>query len=101
MSLAKASIIYELEKILRKVRRGITNIREPLSRIGAEIIVSPSIVGAKIEEAILRSADRFAEKINSVQKSIEESLVMSSLYIGFLMTMTIIVATVILYVIGY
>lgn len=101
MSLAKASIIYELEKILRKIRRGITDIKEPLTRIGAELVVSPSIIGAKVEEAILCFANSLAQKVNNVQKNIEESLAMSSLYIGFLMTMAIIVATVILYVAGY
>jgi len=101
VSFTRASIVYELEKLLKKVRKGFVNIKSPVVRFGANAIVLPSRIGQKIEDSIIYFANALAKKANEVQRSIEESLAMSSLYIGFLLTMAIILATVLFYVAGY
>ncbi len=101
MSYARASIVYGLEKILKKIRKGLADVKEPMTRIGAKLLASPMVLGERFEDSILRFADALARKVNEAQRSIEESLAMSSLYIGFLLTMAIVLATVIMYVAGY
>ncbi|MCD6301737.1 MAG: hypothetical protein J7L82_06690 [Staphylothermus sp.] len=101
MSFTRATIVYELERLLKRIRKGFVNVKNPIVRFGANVIVLPSKVGQKIEDSIIYFANIIAEKVNEVQKSIEESLAMSSLYIGFLLTMAMILATVLFYVAGY
>jgi len=101
MSYARASIVYELEKILKKIRKGLADVKEPVTRIGAKLLVLPMVMGERFENYILEFADMLARKVNEAQRSIEESLTMSSLYIGFLLTTAIVLATVILYVARY
>ena len=90
-----------LEKLLKKVRKGFVNIKSPLVRFGTRAIAFPSKMGERIEDSIIYFANALARKANEIQRSIEESLAMSSLYIGFLLTMAIILATVLFYVAGY
>ncbi len=101
MSFVRASIVYELEKLSGKIRKGFINIKSLVTGFSLKAIVLPSTIGRKIEDSIIYYAKVLAGKVNDVQKSIEESLAMSSLYIGFLLTMAIILATVLFYVAGY
>ncbi len=101
MSFARASIAYELDNLLEKIRKWYTDIERLIVKIGANIIVLPSKIGRKVEDAIICFANILAKTVNDIQKSIEESLAMSSLYIGFLLTMAMILATVLFYVAGY
>jgi len=101
MSYARASIVYGIDKLLEKIKKGVAKLKGPLGRIAATIVVAPVVIGQRTENAIIRFSNSLAQKINEAQRSLEESLTMASLYIGFLMTTAIVLATVVLYVAGH
>ncbi len=100
MSYTRASSIFSIEKALEKIRRGIRRMKPSVMNILASIFVTSTNVGEKTERKIISLSKRLASKINTIQKSIEESLILSSLYIGFLLTVSIVVLTVLLYAAG-
>jgi len=101
MSYARASIVYGIDKLLEKIKKGVAKLKGPLGRIAATIVVAPVVIGQRTENAFIRFSNSLAQKINEAQRSLEESLTMASLYIGFLMTTAIVLATVVLYVAGH
>ncbi len=101
MSYTRASILYGIDKLLEKIKKGVAKLKGPIGRIAATIVITPIILGQKTENAIISFSNKLARKINEAQRSLEESLTMASLYIGFLMTTAIVLATVIMYVAGH
>ncbi len=100
MSYTKASSIFSIEKALEKIKRGIRRVKPSVMSILASIFVASTNIGEKTERKIILLSKNLASKINAIQKSIEESLILSSLYIGFLLTVSIVVLTVLLYATG-
>ena len=97
MSYTRASSIFSIEKALEKIRRGIRRMKPSLMSVLASIFVASTNIGEITERKIVSLSRNLAVKINSIQKSVEESLILSSLYIGFLLTVSMVVLTVLLY----
>ncbi len=97
MSYARASTIFSFEKALEKIRRSLGKLRPSIIGFAATVFVASTSVGEKTEQKIISFSKKLASIVNALQKSIEKSLVMSSLYIGFLLTVSIVVLTVFLY----
>ena len=100
MSHVRSASIYYLEKVVNKIMRGLGKIKPGLSSILSILFIAPTRFGQASEDAIISFAKKISNKVNQIQKSIEESLVMSSIYIGFLLTVAIVILTVLLYVVG-
>lgn len=100
MSYTRASTVFSFEKALEKIRRSIGKLKPSIVSITVAIFVASTSMGEKTEQKIICFSKKIASKVNAIQRSIEESLVMSSLYIGFLLTVAITVLTVFLYVTG-
>jgi len=97
VSYARASTVFSFEKALEKIRRSLGKLKPSVISVAAAIFVASTSIGEKTEQKIISFSKKLASTINSIQRSIEESLVMSSLYIGFLLTVAIVVLTVFLY----
>jgi len=97
MSYTRASSIFSIEKAIEKIRRGIRKMKPSVMGALASLFIASTNIGEKTERKIISLSKSLASKINAIQKSIEESLILSSLYIGFLLTVSIVVLTVLLY----
>lgn len=97
MSYTRASTIFSFEKALEKVRRSLGKLKPSIIGVAAAVFVASTSIGEKTEQRIISLSKKLASTVNAIQRSIEESLVMSSLYIGFLLTVAIVVLTVFLY----
>ncbi len=96
MSHTRSAIIYRLNRLLKYLR-----VFDAHSKVISvlSVLVNLRITGMRAEGRVITFFRRLAEKMNVLQASLEESLSLSSLYVGFLMIIMLLWVVVFIHVV--
>jgi len=91
MNIVGASIARYFERIIAKIKAGTAKISRSPPTALEYILVKIVRIGRKLETSILNVSMKLAVLADKVQKSLYESALLTSLYIGLLLTLALLV----------
>jgi len=91
MSSVTASTIRLLEQVLDKIRRGGAELGLSIPKALEYVAVKSAVIGERIEDRVVSGAKRLARIFDYLQRSLYEALPLSSLLVGVLFTIAILI----------
>ena len=94
MSSLTASTLRLLERMLEKIGRGGAELGASPPRLLEYLMVRATTLGRRLENAVVSASRRAATVLDALQRSLYESVPLSSMLIGVLFTVSVLVIAV-------
>ena len=95
MSHVRSNVVRKLVRLLKYLR--VFSSEDSFVKYVLSSVINLRVFGSSIEKSLVGSGQRLASFFSKLQRSTEESLFMSSMYMGLLLTMVLTAMVVLMY----
>ena len=95
MSHVRSNVIQKLVRLIKYLR--VFSSEDSFVKYILSSVINLRLFGSRVEKSLVNSGEKLASFFSKLQRSTEESLFMSSMYMGLLLTMVLTATVVLMY----